>query len=119
MYCQTFLGKMAKSETYLKQRGFPVDSEGKESACNAGNPGSIPGSGGYPGEGNGNPLQYCCLENSMDRGTWQATVLGVVKSQIQLSDLHFHFHLKQTPSYKIHMLNVKNRFIDNTHAYYH
>ena len=90
MYSQTFLGKMVKSETYLKQRGFPGGSEGKESACDAGNPGSIPGSGRYPGEGNGNPLQYCCLENSMDRGTWQATDHGVTKSQTQLSDSHFH-----------------------------
>ena len=52
----------------------------RESACNAGDPGSIPGSGGSPGEGNGYPLQYSCLENSMDRGTWQATVHGVTKS---------------------------------------
>ena len=51
-------------------------SVGKESACNAGDPGSIPGCGRYPGEGNGNPLQYSCLENSIDRGAWQATVLG-------------------------------------------
>ena len=48
-------------------------SDGKESACNAGVSGSIPGSGRYPGEGTGNPLQYSCLENSMDRGTWGAT----------------------------------------------
>ena len=54
--------------------GFPGNSNGKESACNAGDPGSIPGSRRFPGEGNGNPLQYSCLENSMDRGAWQATV---------------------------------------------
>jgi len=48
--------------------GFPGDSESKEFACRAGDPGSIPGSGGSPGEGNGFPLQYSCLENSMDRG---------------------------------------------------
>ncbi|CAI9164997.1 unnamed protein product [Rangifer tarandus platyrhynchus] len=47
---------------------FPDDSDGEESACNAGDPGSIPGLGRFPGEGNGNPLQYSCLENSMDRG---------------------------------------------------
>ena len=52
---------------------FPCSSVGKESACNAGDPDSIPGSGRSPGEGNGNPLPYSCLENSMDRGTWQAT----------------------------------------------
>ena len=50
--------------------GFPGGSEGKASACNAGDPGSIPGSGRSPGEGNGNPLQYTCLENSMDGGAW-------------------------------------------------
>ena len=48
--------------------GFPGGSDGKESACNAGDPGSIPGSGRFPGEGNSNPLLYSCLENSMDRG---------------------------------------------------
>ena len=46
-------------------KGFPGDSDGKESACNAGDQGQIPGSGRYPGEGNGNPFQYSCLENSM------------------------------------------------------
>ena len=50
------------------RRGFPGGSAGKESACNAGDPGLIPGSGRSPGEGKGNPLQYACLENSMDRG---------------------------------------------------
>ena len=53
--------------------GFPGGSEVKASACNEGDPGSIPGSGSSPGEGNGNPLQYSCLENSMDRGAWWAT----------------------------------------------
>ena len=51
----------------------------KKPACNAGDMGLIPGSGRSPGEGNGNPLQYSCLENSMDRGSWQATVYGVAK----------------------------------------
>ena len=59
---------------------------GKESTCSAGDSGSIPGLGRSPGGGYGNPLQYSCLENSMDRGIWQATVLGVTKSQTQLSD---------------------------------
>ena len=57
--------------------GFPRGSEGKESACNAGDPGSIPGSGRSTGKGNSNPLQYSCLEDPMDRGAWQATVHGV------------------------------------------
>ena len=55
---------------------IPGGSDNKESACNAGDLGLILGSGRSPGEGNGNPLQYSCLENPMDRGTWQATVYG-------------------------------------------
>ena len=62
------------------------DSDGKESACNVGDPGSILGWWRSPGEGNGSPLQYSCLENLMDKGTWQATVHGVAESQTQLSD---------------------------------
>ena len=57
--------------------GFPGGSDGEESACNAGNLDSIPGSGRCPGEGNGNPLQYSCLENSMDREAWQVKVQSV------------------------------------------
>ena len=60
--------------------GFPGGSDGKESACNAGDPGSILGSGRAPGEGNGSPLQCSCLENSMDRGAWLVTAHGVTKS---------------------------------------
>ena len=63
------------------QRSFRGCSEDKVSACNAGDPGSIPGLGRCPGEGNGNPLQYSCLENPMDRGAWRATVHGVTESQ--------------------------------------
>ena len=63
------------------KKGFPGGSDGKEFACNAGNWGSIPGYGRSTGEGNGNPLQYSCLKNSMDRGAWQATVHGVAKSR--------------------------------------
>ena len=65
--------------------GLPCSSNGKESACAAGDQGSIPGSGRSSREGNGNPLQYSCLKNSMDRGAWQATVCGVTKSQTRLS----------------------------------
>ena len=65
----------------LEARGsFPGGSDGKESACNAGDPDLIPGSGRSPGEGNGNPLQYSCLENPMDKEAWQATVHGVAKN---------------------------------------
>ena len=66
--------------------GFPGNSDSKESACDAGDLGSVPGVGSSPGEGNGNPLQDFCLENSMGRGAWQATVHGVAQSQTQLND---------------------------------
>ena len=77
------------SVIYSMCQGFPGDSNSKESACNVGDPGSEPGLGRSPGEGNGNPLQYSCLENLMDRGAWWATVHGVTKSWTRLSDLHF------------------------------
>ena len=66
--------------------GFPGGSDGKESACNAGDLGSIPGLGRSPGIGHGNPLQYSCLESSMDRGAWWATVHWITKSRTQLND---------------------------------
>ena len=65
---------------------FPGDLDGKESACHEGDSGSIPGSGRFPGEENGNPLQYSCLENSMDRGAWWYTVHEIAKSWTQLSN---------------------------------
>ena len=65
--------------------GFPAASDGKES-CNVGDLGLIPGLGRSPGEGNGNSLQYFCLENPMDRGAWWAIIHGVAKSQAQLSN---------------------------------
>ena len=68
---------------------FPGGSDGKESACNAGDLGSIPGLRRSPGGGHGNPLQYSCLENPMDRGAWQATVHGVTKGWTRLSDFTF------------------------------
>ena len=70
-----------QQNAYTYTRGFPGGSEVKASAYNTGDPGSIPGFGRSPGEGNGNPLQYSCLENPMDRGAWWATVHGVAKSQ--------------------------------------
>ena len=68
---------------------FPGGADGKASAYKAGDPGSIPESGSSPGEGNGNPLQYSCLENPMDGGAWRATFRGVSESQTQLSDCTF------------------------------
>ena len=59
---------------------FPHSSVGKESACDAGDPGSIPGSGRSPGERSGHPLQYSCLDKSMTRGVWPATVHGVPRA---------------------------------------
>ena len=66
--------------------GLLGSSDGKESPCNAENLGLVPGLGRSPGEGNGHPLQYSCLGNSMDRGAWWARVHGISKSRIQLRD---------------------------------
>ena len=71
---------------YPSVKIFLNSSEVKASVCNVGDLGSIPGSGRSPGEGNGNPLQYSCLENPMEGGAWWATVHGVTKSRTQLSD---------------------------------
>ena len=72
---------------------FPNGLDGKVSAYNVGDPGSIPGLGRSPGEGNGNPLQYSCLENPKDGGAWWAPVHGAAKSQTQLSDFTSTFTL--------------------------
>ena len=79
---------MIESEKHL-----PCGSDSEESACNAGDPGLIPGSGRSPGEGNGNPLQYSCLENPNDRGAWQAIVHGVANSWTRLNDFTFFFRV--------------------------
>ena len=71
---------------YVSNTYLPGGSDGKVSAYNVGDPGSIPGSGRYPGEGNDNSLQSSCLENPMDVGAWLATVHGVAKSRTRLSD---------------------------------
>ena len=71
---------------YPGRKCFPGGSDGKESACNVGDLGSISGLGRSPGGGCGNPLQYSCLENFMDRGGWQAAVYSVAKSWTQLSN---------------------------------
>ena len=76
------------------------------SACNAGDLGSIPGSGRSPGEGNGNPLQYSCLENPMDGEAWWATVHGVAKSQTGLSNLTFTFLPLLPPSYPSYPISL-------------
>ena len=81
-YRKTWVNLLAK---------FPGGSDSKSSARNVGDTGSIPGSGTSPGEGNGNPLQYSCLENPMDRGAWWATAHRVTKSRTGLSDFTFTF----------------------------
>ena len=78
-------------------RGFPGGSDGKESACHAGGPGLILGLGRSPGEGNGNPLQYSCLENPIDRGGQRATVRGVAESRTRLSTHACRDRLQPSP----------------------
>ena len=82
--------KQASILMYLFMYGYG-GSDGKESACGVGDQHSIPGSGRSPGEGNGSPLQYSCLENPKDGGAWQATVHGVTKSHTRLSNFTFHY----------------------------
>ena len=84
---------------------FPGGSEGKESACNAKDLGSIPGSGRSPGEGNGNQLQYSCLENPMDREVWQTTVHGIAKSRTRLSNF---------TSVRVHLLCLQKQKVGKT-----
>ena len=81
---------------YICVCSYPGGSDGKESTCNAGNVGSIPGSGKSPGEGNGNPLQYSRLGNPTDIGAWQAAVHGVTKSQTRLSTWPIYVCPKRT-----------------------
>ena len=72
--------------------GFPCGSDGKESACNAGDLGSIPGLGRSPGEGNDSPLQYSFLENFMDRGTWRTTVHGVSRELDMTEHIYIYIY---------------------------
>ena len=88
----------------MESKDFPGGSDGKASVYHAGDLGSIPGSGRSPGEGNGNPLQYSCLENPMDRGAWRATVHGVTKSQTPKSQTP----KSQTGSLKSNMMEIDN-----------
>ena len=74
----------------IPQIGFPCSSNGKESACNAGDPGLIPGSGRSSGEGNENPLHCSCLENPMDRGAWWSPVCGIAGSRTRLNNLQYY-----------------------------
>ena len=81
----------------------PGKPDGKESACNSGDPGSIPGSRRSSAEGNGNPLQYSCVENSMDRRAWRVTAHGIAKSGTQLSDYHYYYYQAYFCELTIHL----------------
>ena len=78
--------------TYITREDMQRGLDGKESACSAGDPGLIPRSGRSPGEGNSNPLQYCCLENSIDRGTWRATVQRATIRHDWVTNTHTRTH---------------------------
>ena len=85
-YTWNYIYTCVATRIQFQNTAFPGDSVVKNLPINAGDLGTIPGSGRSPGGGHGNPLQYCCLENPMDRGAWCATVHEVTKSQIHLSD---------------------------------
>ena len=84
------LEALTLEEVFEETSGFPRNSVGEESACNAGDTGLILGLRRSPGEGNGNPLQYSCLENPMDRGAWRATVHEVTESDTIEGVTHTH-----------------------------
>ena len=94
-----------------------MTQEGKASAYNVGDPGSIPGLGRSPGEANGNPLQYSCLENPMDRGGWWATVHGIVKSRTRLSNftslLHFEIKCASWEPQSCHCKEMSRRKVES------
>ena len=117
LYVFTVLSASPSSQTAGKAgipplTGFPGGSDSKESACNVGDPGSIPESGRSPGEGNGHPFQYFCLENSIDREAWKATVHGVCKewdvTHRPPPPLHTHTHNGNSPHTHTHTHNGKH-----------
>ena len=93
--------KPTKPKFFDNTWDFPGGSDGKESTCNAGDLGLIPGSERSPGEGNGHSLQYSCLENPIDRGAWWSTVHGVTKSQTERLTIFTFFDAK-------HLLLIRN-----------
>ena len=105
-HCRQILCQL--SHFHLFYWGFPGGSEGKASAYIAGDLGSIPGLGRSPGEGNGYPLQYSGLENSMDRRAWRATVHRVSKNQTRLSNFHFPLSLFTPQPLKLKKLKLNS-----------
>ena len=97
---------MVKSSSYCR---LPSSSVSKESSCNTGDLGLIPGSRTSPGEGNGNPLQYSCLENPMNRGAWQVTVHGVTRVRRNLATKPPPHHLIVFES------EIANKYISYSH----
>ena len=93
--------QLAHCLTYGECVGFPGGSDGKESTCNMGDLGSVPGLGRSPGRGHGNPPPYPCLENPMDRGAWQAAVQMVTQSRTRLKWLSSSSNNTQNTSYSI------------------
>ena len=106
---------LQKNWTLLKD--FPGGSDGKASAYNVGDLCSISGWGRSPGEGNGNPLLYSCLENPMDGGAWLATVHGVAKSRTQLNNFTHSLKTKQQKQYLSHVLFLIHSLIYLTNVY--
>ena len=97
----------------MRHVGFPGSSDGKEPACNVEDPGSFPGVGRSSGEGNGNPLQYSCLENPIDRGTWQAIVHRIKKSWTRLKKLSTHTMTIRSPVIPVsHFLVLDKAVLD-------
>ena len=107
---QAFHLTSCQEATELLFNWLPSGSEGKTSACNVGDLGSIPGLGSSPGEGNGNPLQYSCLENPKNGGAWYATVHGVIKSWTRLSDFTFTFTFRKNQGIILGVSQKKNYF---------
>ena len=97
----------------IYQKGSSCGSNGKEYACNAGDLGSIPGLGSYPGEGNGYPLQYSGLENSMD-----SVVQGVANSRTGLSDFHFGVKLRFSLQLNIGCISLENYLTSKTPSFH-
>ena len=96
--------------------GFPGGSDGKKSAYNGADPGSIPWLGRSPGGGHGNPLWYSCLENPMHRGAWQATVLWITKTQTRLSN--WHSSLCEAPECHVGLLAGKEWITSEASGYF-